>query len=179
VRDARASSLSSPRREDHSDRPGALHDTSHWAPPQTARQAADLVVTLTNEVSLILAQLAEAPAAWCRRTGRTLEEYQDWRQRALIAKAYKENQLRECKRLRHELGESGDALAEGPLHDLCVRLLVAWRRGGTGHNRLLDEALLELADHLGVHIEVIDSYQPAPDADLLGVAAAARARESA
>src|SRR5882762_9522273 len=71
-----------------------------WSPPGSREEADQAILSLSNDIGLILAQLAEDQVAWCDRTGRSPAEYTGWRRRALFAKVHKEGQLRECKRIR-------------------------------------------------------------------------------
>lgn len=127
-----------------------------WVPPSTREGADEAILALSNDIGLILAQLAEDQAAWCARTGRSPAEYAAWRRRALFAKVHKESQLRECKRIRARVlggGFSGeqevlplDRLAVVELVALCREAVEAWLDDGadTGSHRL-DARLTRLA----------------------------------
>ena len=83
--------------------------------PTSATELDEFIAVLIDEIGIILVQLAESAEAWCARTGRSAPDYAAWRRRALIAKAHKEQQLRECKRRRRDVhqasGTPGGALA--------------------------------------------------------------------
>jgi len=126
-----------------------------WIPPVTREGADEAILGLSNDIGLILAQLAEDQPAWCARTGRSPADYATWRRRALFAKVHKEGQLRECKRIRARvLGGNGgeqDALspdrqAVAELVALCRDAVEAWLDDGadTGSDRL-DARLTRLA----------------------------------
>jgi hypothetical protein len=93
----------------------------------------ETIRVLVDEIGLILAQLAEGAEAWCARTSRSSTDYAIWRRRALLAKVYKEQRLRECKRRRHDLaaaGTSGDRFHTNGTNELllvrCRAVLNAW-----------------------------------------------------
>jgi hypothetical protein len=123
-----------------------------WATPRSRQEVEERILLLSNDIGLILAQLAEDETSWCRRTGRTGLDYAMWRRRALFAKVHKERQLRECKQLRnHPLANE---IPDGQQHDFavsnllqaCARVLAAWNpEPGGGLTRPLDRALQELA----------------------------------
>ena len=126
-----------------------------WVPPTTREDADEAILALSNDIGLILAQLAEDQTAWCARTGRSPADYAAWRRRALFAKVHKEGQLRECKRIRARvLGGFGgeqdvlplDRLAVVELVSLCREAVEAWLDDGaaTGSHRL-DARLTRLA----------------------------------
>jgi hypothetical protein len=126
-----------------------------WQPPTSREEAETTIVSLSNDIGLILAQLSEDQAAWCQRTGRSAFDYAAWRRRALFAKVHKEHQLRECKRIRFQLtehpadGEVGDATPLARLRAECHSVLAAWRRvPRSDRDTSLDAALEHLADHL-------------------------------
>ena len=150
-------SLSSPRGEHEAGWGEAGEHVAHrvheeWVLPRTRREADERILELSHDISLILAQLAEDQASWSGRTGRDAVEYLAWRRRALFAKAHKEHQLRDCKRVRAELagrssvavegGAASDALAE--LTRRCRVVIGAWHQG-LCENEALEEALTELA----------------------------------
>ena len=83
-----------------------------WVPPRTRDEVDQAILDLSNDIGLILAQLAEDQVAWCARTGRSPADYAAWKRRALFAKVHKEGQLRECKRIRSQL-PLGSGLAVG------------------------------------------------------------------
>jgi hypothetical protein len=151
--------LAAPRRleEMSAETNGNGHGGPHeWIPPSTREEADLAILGLSNDIGLILAQLAEDQAAWCERTGRTPADYAAWRRRALFAKVHKESQLRECKRIRghflagavvdHEglRGLERDAFAD--LLALCREAVDAWLDDGadSGSERL-DAALTRVA----------------------------------
>ncbi len=136
-----------------------LHDSIEgaWSPPADRFEAAAMINELSHDITLILAQLAETPQEWCTRTGRTEQEHARWRRSALFAKAHKENQLRECKRLRQLF--SGDVAHDqitcthsvelAHLRKLSRRVLRAWEGTATGSTPAdLDAALADLAAEL-------------------------------
>src|SRR5258706_14627841 len=118
-----------------------------WVPPTSREEADEAVLLLSNDIGLILAQLAEDQLAWCARTGRSPTEYAAWRRRALFAKVHKESQLRECKRIRGRLaagfaGAGGEAGAlsvnRGAVEELvalCREAVEAWLEGGGDNGR--------------------------------------------
>ena len=123
-----------------------------WTPPRTRREADEHVLLLSNDIGLILAQLAEDEMSWCRRTGRTNLDYAAWRRRALFAKVHMERQLRECKRIRSllSIADTDGAHAGEPGADLlveaCRRVLEAWDADRSDPQQPLDRALLHLAE---------------------------------
>src|SRR5258706_13797701 len=133
-----------------------------WVPPTSREEADEAVLLLSNDIGLILAQLAEDQLAWCARTGRSPTEYAAWRRRALFAKVHKESQLRECKRIRGRLaagfaGAGGEAGAlsvnRGAVEELvalCREAVEAWLDGGgdTGSPRV-DAGLTRLGGAIG------------------------------
>jgi len=127
-----------------------LRPVVEWTPPATREEADQAILSLSNDIGLILAQLAEDQPSWCGRTGRSPADYAAWRRRALFAKVHKESQLRECKRLRTQLGSGG------PEHDGLVDLLARSREaveawldaGATSGSAALDGALALLAEQL-------------------------------
>jgi hypothetical protein len=147
-----------------------------WTPPRTREEVDQAIITLSNDIGLILAQLAEEQAAWCQRTGRAPIDYGAWRRRALFAKVHKEGQLRECKRIRAQLtGAAGEALSQthadlvAGLVPLCRHVIEAWiEQGGTPVGTQLDGALSDLA-------EFVDRL-PAARSNGIGVEMAVRGR---
>jgi len=114
-------------------RPGVVE----WKPPRSREDADEAIITLSNDIGLILAQLAEDQASWCQRTARSPAEYGTWRRRALFAKVHKEGQLRESKRVRGQLSgialENGSAPPSGlvaELVPLCRHLVEVWIADG-------------------------------------------------
>jgi hypothetical protein len=142
---------------------GRMHDGQakdrsepYWSPPTTLAQAKEAISALINDIAVILTQLSESSEAWCTRTGRSPTDHVVWRRRALLAKVHKERQLRESKALqRGLLAELRDVGADGKasneqLHNICRRVLAAWRCSMTHPSWSgLDQALVELSDHLG------------------------------
>ena len=131
--------------------PGRVHEM--WTPPATRHEADERIVELSHDIGLILAQLSEDQASWCERTGRSHSDYLAWRRRALFAKAHKEHQLRDCKRLRAELKDQSFGTQEGgqvvadafaELIGRSRRVIGAWHQG-LCENAALEEALTELA----------------------------------
>lgn len=113
------------------------HRHPEWTPPQSREEVDEAVLNLSNDIGLILAQLAEDQISWCARTGRAPADYAAWRRRALFAKVHKEGQLRECKRLRAHFFGSADADRASTDHepppglmDRCERVIRAWRTLG-------------------------------------------------
>lgn len=142
-----------------------MHSAGHgfvvdeqWSPPKDRAEASTMVNALSHDVTIILAQLAESSEDWCARTGRTEQDHARWRRRALFAKAHKENQLRECKRLRQEFAtedrshdpkEEASALELGQLELLCRRVVTEWDQSAAVNvPRRLDGALAALAAYL-------------------------------
>jgi len=131
-----------------------------WVPPRTRDEADQAIIGLSNDIGLILAQLAEDQAAWCLRTGRAPSDYAAWRRRALFAKVHKEGQLRECKRVRTQLSANGveadGGLSRGAPAELlawCRLVVEAWLDGGTPVvEGRLGQALAGLAAYLD-HVE--------------------------
>ena len=128
-----------------------------WLPPADRLEAATMINELSHDITLILAQLAETPQEWCLRTGRTEQDHARWRRSALFAKAHKENQLRECKRLRqlfagdlaHDPNTCTHAGQLAQLRKLCRRILLTWEGTATGTMPAdLDVALAALAAEL-------------------------------
>jgi hypothetical protein len=129
-----------------------------WSPPADRHGAATVINELSHDITLILAQLAETAAEWCARTGRTEQDHAQWRRRALFAKAHKENQLRECKRLRQlfaaeqpaQESRASEVLGElEELRRLCKRAVAAWEGSPIGATPLdVGNALSALAAYL-------------------------------
>jgi hypothetical protein len=149
-----------------------------WHPPTTRLEAEATILSLSNDIGLILAQLSEDQVAWCQRTGRSPYDYAAWRRRALFAKVHKEHQLRECKRIRFQLTDHAAEVdnAEVLLSRLvaeCHRVIDAWRlTPSTGGDRSLDMAMSRLAelvadDEREVHVPV-DLVGTAGDNQLAG-----------
>jgi hypothetical protein len=144
-----------------------------WQPPTSREEAEATIVSLSNDIGLILAQLSEDQAAWCQRTGRSPFDYAAWRRRALFAKVHKEHQLRECKRVRFQLMDhtvDGDVAAGGAvvlahLVAECHRVLAVWRRSPRVDGPL-DAALAHLAEQLAagdgqhVPVELVGAVEP-------------------
>ena len=111
-----------------------------WIPPTSRRAAEAAVDQLVSEIGIIQAQLAEPRDVWCQRTGLPAEEHASWRRRALFAKAFKERQLRQCKRLRQELRPERPVGAPdtAALHGVAQAVVDAWegRRSIDGWSRL-------------------------------------------
>jgi hypothetical protein len=133
-------------------------------------QTETVIEELTHDLNLIMAQLAEDRDAWCLRTGRSAMEHAAWRRRALFAKAYKEQELRECKRLRQQRSPGAAApdravVNAGELQTLRAlsrRVVTAWTRHVAGQpGEPLANAMNALAScledtgsaHLRVHPE--------------------------
>ncbi len=160
---------------------GGPHD---WLPPTTREEADQAILALSNDIGLILAQLAEDQLAWRARTGRSPADYAAWRRRALFAKVHKESQLRECKRLRARFsGGFGAAEQEIVASDrgamlelvaLCQEAVEAWLDGGadTGSHRL-DAGLTRLAATVDRLTGSAGAVPPARSVEVAGVRAAA------
>lgn len=117
-----------------------------WSPPRTRWQADQAILALSNDIGLILAQLAEDQAAWSARTARSAADYAAWRRRALFAKVHKEAQLRECKRLRALLSDGEDV---GELLVWCHDVVEAWLdEGAPLSDRGLGRVLAGFAEYL-------------------------------
>ena len=135
------------------------HLGADWIPPTSPRAAEDLIATLVSEVDFINLQLAEGRAAWCARTGRAPGEFAAWRRRAFLAKLHKDNQLREARRIRHQLLASAREAApahsagrEQTLSAACRRVLNQWDKSQVDPTRdALGRALAELALRLEGH----------------------------
>jgi hypothetical protein len=132
-----------------------LRPAIEWIAPRTRDEADEAILGLSNDIGLILAQLAEDQAAWCARTGRSGMDYAAWRRRALFAKVHKEAQLRECKRIRAHLSsglENGSHRTVSRTDALMLRCraaVLAWLdTGGLSSSALLDQALAALAEEL-------------------------------
>ena len=132
-----------------------LRPVVEWTPPATREEADMAILSLSNDIGLILAQLAEDQPSWCGRTGRSPADYAAWRRRALFAKVHKEAQLRECKRVRAQLSGGGfDEAVRGDrdVLELLVRsreVVEAWLDGGASSGSTsLDGALSVLAEQL-------------------------------
>lgn len=131
---------------------GNLHPS--WTPPETLDEADDLIGGLTGDINFILTQLAESREAWCRRTGRTEIDYEDWRRRAMLAKLRKEAQLRDVKRARRRLKVDrrmpvgNVAIVDRALRALSRRVLRHW-----------DQSVLDPRDHpLGRALSELEDY---------------------
>jgi len=144
-----------------------------WSPPRTRAEADQAVISLSNDIGLILAQLAEDQVAWCARTGRTPADYAGWKRRALFAKVHKEGQLRECKRIRTQLAstaidpdDAATALASAAeLLAWCRLVVESWLDDGTpSTDGRLGQALARLAEYLDEH----DCRDPGGAMDLRG-----------
>jgi hypothetical protein len=126
-----------------------------WVPPDTREGLDAAILELSNDIGLILAQLAEDHEDWCRRTGRDQADHAAWRRRALFAKVHKERQLRECKIARRHLALSSEVASDyagGVLVSLCRRVLAVWGGGLSDGDRVeLDAALAQLAGFLNLH----------------------------
>ena len=133
-----------------------------WSPPRTKDDADQSVIDLSNDIGLILAQLAEDQVAWSARTGRTPGDYAAWRRRALFAKAHKEAQLRESKRVRTRLTSGlGESESAGSLRESSAQLLSwcrlvveAWIDEGHAAEGRLGQTLARLAEYLD-HVETL------------------------
>jgi hypothetical protein len=133
-----------------------LRPVVEWTPPANREDADQAILSLSNDIGLILAQLAEDQPDWCGRTGRSAADYSAWRRRALFAKVHKEGQLRECKRIRSQLSAGGGAedavRGDREVVELLVRsrdVVEAWLDGGaTSGSVALDGALSVLAEQL-------------------------------
>lgn len=133
-----------------------LHPVVEWIAPATREEADQAILSLSNDIGLILAQLAEDQPAWCGRTGRSPADYAAWRRRALFAKVHKESQLRECKRRRaHFSNGAGDhdgLRAEREVVELAARsrdVVEVWLDGGASSgSAVLDGALALLAEQV-------------------------------
>ena len=124
-----------------------LRPVIEWTPPATREEADQAILSLSNDIGLILAQLAEDSTAWCGRTGRSPADYAAWRRRALFAKVHKESQLRECKRLRVQLSAGVDDVGEALARSRDA--VEAWLDcGASTGNLALDGALSVLAEQL-------------------------------
>jgi hypothetical protein len=147
-----------------------------WSPPQTRGDADQAIISLSNDIGLILAQLAEDEQRWCERTGRSPADYAAWRRRALFAKVHKEGQLRECKRVRAQLAGThidhesvrGDRETANLLAG-CRQVLDVWLDEAfpSGSDRL-DQALAGLAEQVEKLVKRTGSRW---DVDLVGVSA--------
>lgn len=130
---------------------GSAHPPE-WIPPQTRDAAERAIVDLSNDIGLILAQLAEDQTAWCGRTGRSPADYAAWRRRALFAKVHKEAQLRECKRIRSRLGNGSEPegfVSAAELLAWCRAIVDAWLDDGVGAiGGQLGNTLARLAEYL-------------------------------
>lgn len=131
-----------------------LHPVVEWIPPATREEADQAILSLSNDIGLILAQLAEDQASWCGRTGRSPADYAAWRRRALFAKVHKESQLRESKRMRSQLAAPEPGVLE--LLAPAREVVEVWLDGGASAGApALDAALGVLAERverlLGVH----------------------------
>ena len=132
-----------------------LRPMAEWMPPGSREEADQAILSLSNDIGLILAQLAEDQPAWCERTGRSPADYTAWRRRALFAKVHKEAQLRECKRLRAHLvparNLAGTVQVPPELVARCRDVLRAWALvPDTPDLRPLAQAIARLAELLGV-----------------------------
>jgi hypothetical protein len=117
-----------------------------WTPPRTRWEADQAILSLSNDIGLILAQLAEDQDAWTSRTGRSAADYAAWRRRALFAKVHKEAQLRECKRMRALLSDGEDV---GELLVWCHDVVEAWLDDGAPlGDRRLGTVLAGFAEYL-------------------------------
>lgn len=129
-----------------------------WVAPATRAEATAMINELSHDITLILAQLAEGVDAWCERTGRPTSEHAQWRRRALFAKAYKERQLRECKRVRQELADEHaggqDHRGAHKLEELCVQVIHEWLacRRDARLTSPLDAAIAALAAEFDVAV---------------------------
>lgn len=122
-----------------------LRPMAEWVAPATREEADQAILSLSNDIGLILAQLAEDQPSWCGRTGRSPADYVTWRRRALFAKVHKESQLRECKRLRSQLGVA----AGGELLARSREVVEVWLdAGASSGSAQLDSALAVLAEHI-------------------------------
>jgi hypothetical protein len=139
-----------------------LRPVIEWSPPVTREDADQAILSLSNDIGLILAQLAEDQVDWCGRTGRSPADFAAWRRRALFAKVHKEGQLRECKRVRAQLSAGGgDASAlrgERDVAEVVERsreVVEAWLDGGASSGSdALDSALTVLAAQLDRLVEL-------------------------
>jgi hypothetical protein len=140
-----------------------LRPVIEWSPPVTREDADQAILSLSNDIGLILAQLAEDQADWCGRTGRSPADFAAWRRRALFAKVHKEGQLRECKRVRAQLSVGGGADASalwGERHvvevlDRSRQVVEAWLDAGAASGSdALDSALTVLAAQLDRLVEL-------------------------
>jgi hypothetical protein len=128
-----------------------------WTPPVSRDEADRAILSLSNDIGLILAQLAEDQGAWCDRTGRSPADYAAWKRRALFAKVHKEGQLRECKRVRAQFSSGGAEHEHGRLDRETGELLARSRQvievwlgdGAASGSIVLDSALSRLAEHIG------------------------------
>jgi hypothetical protein len=142
-----------------------------WVRPRTRQDVDEAILALSNDIGLILAQLAEDQPSWCGRTGRTPSDYAAWRRRALFAKVHKEGQLRECKRIRTQLtsvqhepeAERSQGRAIAILIARCHCVLDAWLAQGARLGVIrVDQSLRELAEAL----DDIDAGQAHIDTDV-------------
>jgi len=133
-----------------------LRPVVEWIPPATRGEADQAIMSLSNDIGLILAQLAEDQLSWCGRTGRSPADFAAWRRRALFAKVHKESQLRECKRVRAQL-TAGSIENDGVRGDHGVLELMersrhvveTWLDSGAASGIVaLDMALAVLAEQL-------------------------------
>jgi hypothetical protein len=144
-----------------------------WSPPQTREEADHAIINLSNDIGLILAQLAEDENRWCERTKRSAADYAAWRRRALFAKVHKEGQLRECKRVRAQLAglhaEHDSPRGERETASLlakCRQVLEVWLdEAFPSGSDPLDNALAGLAEQ----VDQFMRRKGARDVDLLGV----------
>lgn len=144
-----------------------LRPVVEWTPPATREEADQAVLSLSNDIGLILAQLAEDQPAWCGRTGRSPADYAAWRRRALFAKVHKESQLRECKRLRSHLGAVEPAIQE--LLARAREVVEVWLDGGASAGSMaLDSALALLAEQVD---RLLGMHRASPPARALAVVA--------
>ena len=124
-----------------------LRPMVEWIPPSMREEADQAILSLSNDIGLILAQLAEDQPSWCGRTGRSPADYAAWRRRALFAKVHKESQLRECKRLRGQLGAGDNAVVE--LLARSREVVEVWLDGGASSGSTeLDTVLALLAEQI-------------------------------
>ena len=142
--------------------PNGAH-AQEWTPPRTRTEADRAVIDLSNDIGLILAQLAEDQVAWCSRTGRAPSDYAAWRRRALFAKVHKESQLRECKRIRGQLGNgSGEAETWSARRDSGAAELLAWCRAIV--DAWLDDGVGAVGGELGRTLVRLAEYLDGVDA---------------
>lgn len=126
-----------------------IHPVVEWMPPATREEADQAILSLSNDIGLILAQLAEDQSSWCGRTGRSPADYAAWRRRALFAKVHKESQLRECKRLRAQLGSDNGDRGVAELLARSREVVEVWLDGGASSGSVaLDTVLALLAEQI-------------------------------